>query len=245
VTLGIVVNHTPWKPERVRALDAMLVELLRTDNTVELHDADYRGHPDGWQGGAKSAWVLAGWMVALDHDVDHHLFLTDDLHLAPDFVRCVETLVEVVGDEAPIGLLSNHPDAHDLCSDGLRWYATNSWLTGPAYILSHRMLEHIVEAYEALPTEQKIGPASWNDDNFVNYYVTYHGGGRTLHTLPGLVEHRADVESTVGHGDAYSRERVSWRRPWTWDVSRFTDAAFWRDRGGPKYAPMLQLPKGP
>ncbi len=36
--------------------------------------------------------------------------------------------------------------------------------------------------------------------------------------LSHIIEHRHDLASTVGHGDKFSRERISWRaRRWTED----------------------------
>ena len=65
-----------------------------------------------------------------------------------------------------------------------------------------------------MPREHVIGPKSWNDDTAINGWVTHYGPGETWHPLPTIIEHDSDgaLPSTVGHGDEFSRERISWRR---------------------------------
>jgi hypothetical protein len=125
-------------------------------------------------------------------------------------------------------------------------------------VLSHRALVEFLSYYESLPD----GPhtvrgtkAYANDDSSINEWVTHHAGLSTLHPVPTIVEHRSDVDSTVGHGDQYSRERISWRTirgasekdgkvEWIETALRLMpDAMFatgyW---DGADSAPMLELP---
>lgn len=257
-TFSLVVNHAPWKPERVQAKGCMLLELLPLSRRVPffLHDTDYRGRD--WQDDGKVAWALAQWRWSAKQATTHHVFLTDDLALAPRWWEVLGAMVEAA-PASPIGLLSNHPRAPDLIVEGWKWYATNSWLVGPAYVLPHELLVAFLAWFEALPDGPhtvKGTKAYANDDSSINEWITVHGPGRTLHPLPTIIEHRTDLESTVGHGDEYSRERVSWRRVGFLDehefvltheqqlddVEQMAHAEWWNEKGGAQAAPLLLLP---
>lgn len=215
MTLSLCINHTPWVPERVEALTEMLGELLPLPPCTKyyLHNIDYRGWD--WQNGGKLLWMLAQWQWSVAQPVDHHVFLTDDLHIMPGFWNAVHAMLSQSAD-APVGLLSNHPEIPSLT--GFHWYRTNSWLTGPGYILPHKFLVGFLEWFAKMPDHPHTTPGTksyQNDDSNINLYVS-HLGSYTLHPLPTVIEHRHDLASTVGHGDKFSRERLSWRaRRWT------------------------------
>lgn len=259
-TFSLVINHTPWRPERVGALNQMQRELRPSCDRARLmiNDRDYRGRD--WQE-AKVAWALDQWRWSVQQPTTHHAFMTDDLHLAPRFWDCLEAMVEATADAPAIGLLSNHPRGPELAAEGWRWYRTNSWLVGPAYVLEHSALVEFLRWFENLPD----GPhtvegtkAYRNDDSSINEWVT-RTGRSTLHPLPTIVEHRDDLESTVGHGDKFSRERMTWRERrsvidrggghFSWESEplrdvfglELTGVDFWNDKGGPAAAPMLQV----
>lgn len=217
-TFSIVVNHTPWRTERREALAAMvpeLVEAIAVDGAYEaspiyINATDYRGTE--WQV-SKVAWALEQWTWSLRQPTTHHLFLTDDLHLSPRFKSALEAML-LSRPDVPIGLLSNHPAGPRLYEDGHHGYTTNAWIVGPAYVLPHRCLTEFLAWFDALPGGDWRTPGTKgyrNDDSSLNEWITAAGPGVAWHPLPTIVEHRADLESTVGHGDRFSRERLSWR----------------------------------
>jgi hypothetical protein len=262
-TFSIVLNHTPWRPERAVAKAQMLLELLPLSRGLPFltNDTDYRG--TDWQV-SKVAWALRQWEWSAEQATTHHVFLTDDLHLAHGFLGFLGAMVEAAGDAPAIGLLSNHPSASKLNVDGWRWYRTNSWLVGPAYVLSDSALHQFLAWFLALPEgpHTEIGTRAYrNDDSSINEWIT-RSGKDCAHPIPTIVEHRADLESTVGHGDQYSRERLSWRAlrhahvdgdqihwtetpyiaPWTVNSAVLANVDFWSERGGPAASPLLHLP---
>lgn len=159
----------------------------------------------------KTVLALHQWEWSLSTMATHHLFLTDDLHLHPEFWEVLHAMVAGRPD-AIIGLLSNHPQAAALDEEGYVWYRCNSWVVGPAYLVPRAHLESFVAWYKALPdTEETHGRRWFNDDSALNHWITFNGPGESWHPLPTPIEHRDDLPSTVGHGDRYSRERASWR----------------------------------
>lgn len=258
-TFSLVVNHTPWRPERVKNMRAMLLALLPLSRGEPfwVNDADHRGKD--WQGGAKLTWHLDQWRWAAAQDTTHHLFMTDDLAIAPHFWRILEAMVTAVPSRH-IGLLSNHPRAVETARAGNPWYRTASWLVGPCYCVPHELFVSFLDWYESQPRDSLVGKTSWNDDNSQNEWIVRNGPGETYHPLPTIIENDSDglLSSTVGHGDRYSKERLSWRReqwpedadpagnfkwmgkPHAADLEAMTKPEFWaRDR-----APMLPVGEG-
>ncbi len=212
MSFSLCLNHTPWVPERVKALLEMAPELKASPDGTRtlLHDTDYRGEP--WQESGKLKWMRAQWDWSVAQEVDHHVFMTDDLHLVPGFWKVLGAMVQAQPN-VPMGLLANHPRARAVLDTGDHWYLTNSWLTGPAYVLPHELLVNFMAWWEKMPDHPHtdVGTKSHeNDDSNLNLYVS-HANLCAWHPLPGIVEHRVDLASTVGHGDRYSRERISWR----------------------------------
>jgi len=254
-TFSLVINHTRFKPQRVVALDVMRRALGVDRGDVEaffLNDTDYRALD--WQQ-AKVQWALAQWRWSADKFVTHHVFMTDDLHIMPGFWEALSAMVEV-RPNLPIGLLSNSPRGPLLFTEGgHHGYRTNSWIVGPAYVLSHEHLCEFLAWFESLPDGSHLtyGTKAYrNDDSSINQWNTEHGPGQAFHPLPTIIEHRADIESTTGHGDKYSRERVSWRavrsvapngdgfrwvsEPLEADIEAMKKRAFWETE-----APMLAV----
>ncbi len=187
MSFSLCINHTPWVPERAECLREMFATLrpLPPGTPLFVHDTDYRG--ESWQGGGKLKWMRAQWDWSVAQKVDHHIFLTDDLHIMPGFWDALTAMVYAAPDH-PIGLLSNHPEAPRLAREGQHWYRTNSWLTGPGYVLPHELLVGFLEWFDKMPDHPHTTPGTksyQNDDSNINEYVSVIGG-YTLHTLPGI-----------------------------------------------------------
>ncbi len=252
--ISIAIQHAVWRPERREALRPMLVELLANAIAhpfIGLTITDEKPARMAWSE-FKTHLALRQWRWALEQpDCSHHLFMSDDLHLAPGFLPILNAMVEADPDRI-IGLLGNHPKAVDMSAHHSA-YRCNSWVVGPAYLMPRAQLEMFLRWYEGLPDTEEPQCRRWfNDDSAINEWNTKHGRGESWHPLPTIIEHRHDVESTVGHGDCFSRERVSWRemrevqhhedghtwfsRPASFDLEAMKSADYWRDNG-----PMLTV----
>jgi hypothetical protein len=257
-TFSVGVLHTSWHAERIAALDMMLKDLQDSKtraSRVLLSIFDERRPPDVSWAEFKTRIAARQWATALDTGASHHIFLTDDLRICPWFWPALHAMVSA-RPKTPIGLLSNHPRGPSLFAGGVHGYRTNSWIVGPAYVVPHEKLSRFLGWYLALPdTEDPKGRRWFNDDSALNEWITYFGGGETWHPLPTIIEHRADIDSTVGHGDRFSRERLSWRElrgirekretgDWEWETIRgefaspaeMGDRRFWAGD-----APMLPV----
>lgn len=202
-------------PERQTALLQMLDALDITERSGQVVGKIFADpKPEGMEWAEfKTHLAQAQWEWALSQGAEytHHLFLTDDLSIHPAFWDVLDAMVTGSGARA-LGLLSNHPKGPALYASGVHAYRCNSWLVGPAYCLTTGFLAGALDKYRQLPETGEKSRQWFNDDSWLNEYNTlYGGGGESWHPLPTIIEHRFDVESTVGHGDRYSRERVSWR----------------------------------
>ncbi len=223
--ISVAILHAQWRPERVRCLNEMLVSLGGEWEPAGLF-AGQKPARMAWSQ-FKTILALSQWEWSLaQSDATHHLFLTDDLHMAPGFNEILAAMV-TANPRRMIGLLSNHPSAEKLARLGERSYRCNSWLVGPAYCVPRAMLQGFVDWYKSLPDDEEPGGRRWfNDDSALNEWNTRIGPGESWHPLPTIIEHRADLESCVGHGDKYSRERVSWR--YTRECIVEADRVHWR-----------------
>lgn len=269
VSFALVINHTPWRPERVRALASMMSALDPLHDTrvsdVWVNDVDWRGFD--WQAHGKVEWLRDQLKWAAEaKGATHAVFMTDDLHIAPEFWAILSAMVAGSGARA-IGLLSNHWLGPQLYRAGRTAYRAAAWMVGPAMCFDVALVRDFRAYFEARADGDPKVPGTKgyaNDDSTWNEYLTKHGIP-SWHPLPTIVEHRGDLDSTVGHGDRYSRERVSWRlwqRPYDtagggfeWRTQALGGDAFIRGQVEqmtvPKYwageAPMLLVqdePKG-
>lgn len=205
--VALVINHAPWRPERVAALEAMIAAM---GGQWSLGPIVYNDQRFGsWQPAGKTEWMRSQWELGLESGADHILFLTDDLNLAPGFPDIVRAIVNAVPDKA-IGLVGNHPAIGRRPAGA--WYRCRAWLVGPALLIPRAILEPFYDWWAAKPAGGAPGCKGYhNDDSWLNEYLSAHGLD-SWHPIISPVEHRIDLASTVGHGDSTSYQRLSWRR---------------------------------
>lgn len=257
---SLVITHTPWVSERVASFEAMRKTLMASAESVGITPVslllDDR-RPDELEWGVfKTLLYSRALRWAIEQEVTHHVFMTDDLHVYPRFWGALTAMVTAKLGKV-IGLLSNAPGAAEVAAKGGGWYRCNSWVVGPAYVVPHAHLVAFEEWYskvlcdDASPPQLGVyGGRRWyDDDSALNEWITHEGPGESWHPVPTIIEHRVDLPSLVGHGDIYSRERESWRAtravvirdgydwewrstPSIWQDRNLCDAACW-DVDGP------------
>jgi len=245
VSFSLVVNHAPWALDRLPKAISLISSF---DGPSFMHNVDYRsGGPN--PKGEPVDFTLAQWRWSATKTVDHHVFMTDDLNLAPRFWEILAAMVSSATGRI-LGLLSNHPHATTLAAEGARWYRTNSWVVGPCYVVPHAYMVRLLLWAEKRGPAGSVDGLGWSDDSELNEWITHEGPGETFHPIPTPIEHRREISTWrhTGHGDDYSHERVSWRDYDKWNPEYLsspgletvmTSPSFWR---GVEAAPMLRLP---
>src|ERR1700733_10317877 len=189
-SVSLCLNHAPFAHDRLPKLNRMIEQLqLRAGvgprGPFWVHDVDYRkGGSIGKE--VRVDFSLNQWRWAVQQPTTHHAFATDDLDLVPRFWEVLDAILEVAPNDV-IGLLSNHPEAPALASRHHRFYATNSWVDGPMYVVPHFMLAAVLEWPGTDQWDAKH--LGWSDDATLNAWVTFAGPGRSLHPLPTPIEH--------------------------------------------------------
>jgi hypothetical protein len=245
-TFSLVVNHAPWARERLATALYLFAESIGYAKAALLHDTDYRdGGPS-----AKCRPVLFTvnqWNWSAQQRVTHHVFMTDDLDLAPGFWKILEAMV-MAAPEDVIGLLSNHPESPRLLQEGWHWYRTNSWVVGPCYVVPHVAMVDLADWAERRWPAETWDKLGWADDSELNHWVSTRGRKQALHPLPTPIEHKREISTWghTGHGDDFSHERVSWRESGA-VLAGIAGLAvgYWLDKGGPQdpqESPMMGLP---
>jgi hypothetical protein len=209
VSVSLCLNHAPFAHDRVPGMNRMIEHLELRDGEGPrgpfwVHDIDYR---KGGTVGKESRvdFTLNQWRWAVKQPTTHHAFATDDLELVPRFWEVLDAILEVAPNDV-IGLLSNHPDGPGL-SDRHRFYATNSWVVGPMYVVPHSMLEQLLAWPDTYKWDARFH--GWSDDATLNAWVTFGGPGRTLHPLPTPIEHDPEgLMSTWSHTGAEASTRA-------------------------------------
>lgn len=253
-TFSTSILHKPGNEARAAVLLDMEYALSPTFGPLKVFDepapppwniGQHEIHPKVWK-----------WHLSMAPWVTHHLCMTDDLHIAPHFWAILEAMVSAHPNSV-IGLLSNHPAAPKLARRGLRWYRTNSWVVGPAYVIPRPLLTAFLPWYEdwVARTPREVR-GERGDDSCLNEWVSAGPGGprEAWHPLPTIIEHRGDIATTWQFGgDCFSRERVSWRAfhtaplralytgEWTttphdWDLEAMAHESYWTSFG-----PMLPV----
>lgn len=255
-TFSLAIYHRNDNPKRVRSLRDTLIDLAPLAHSVPTRVFDERAtdtwdkwqhslHPTVWQ------WALDVENGTTGQQASHHVFMTDDLHVAPGFWKILGAMTEAQPG-AILGLLSNHPAGPRLAAAGKRWYRCNSWIVGPAYVVPREHLARFLPWYRVW-IERVAKKSDYGDDSSLNEWISKWGPHESWHPLPTIIEHRSDLESTWQAGDCFSRERVSWRAHryaplresyqglWTteerrYDLDAMQRAEFWYGSG-----PMLNV----
>jgi hypothetical protein len=249
-TFSLAILHAVQERRRKLSLAAMLGDLAPLAHGVPLRVVDEVRPPgrswDEWQHEIHPRV----WQWSLETGATHHIFMTDDLHIAPNFWGALGAMV-TAHPGAIMGLLSNHPAGPRLALErATTAYRCNSWIVGPCYVVPRLHLEPFVDWY--VRWIESVERRHYGDDSALNEWNSRCGPGESWHPLPTIIEHRGDLDSTWQSGDKFSRERVSWRAVrrchdtgrallWTstdhhFDLEAMTRSAYWAD-----YGPMLRV----
>jgi hypothetical protein len=217
VSLGI--SHTPWIPERVESL-ARLRATLPDPPAVRV----FGDRAPNW------SWSESMWRWALETDADYHLFLQDDVTVAPNFWPALQAMLHAVPDEI-IGVEAAHPGGRTIARDGGRWYTTADMLIGPGYVMPRESLHAFLEWRK---TSLARGALQAIDEDTMIGVFALATRRRIWHPVPTIIDHDTSVASTYGH-DNHKNRRPSVL--WTdgdvcgWEPADLEEESWWMDDG--------------
>jgi len=152
-------------------------------------------------------WSAAEWSWALESGATHHLFLEDDVELAPGFLDALRAMI-AANPAAIIGLEAAHPDTPKLYAAGHTCYTTKDGLIGVGYCLPHAALTEFLAWRSDLPpgAVEEI-----TQDTLIDVWALITK--RFIwHPVPTIIDHDTSLASTFGN-DAHANRRplVTWR----------------------------------
>jgi hypothetical protein len=214
---ALAISHTPWNPPRVANMVQMRA-VARPDTCVAYREITERMPNWQWSG---LMWQWASDAAQAHSEITHAVFLQDDLMLHPEFQDVLRAVVTAVPNRL-LSLMPNHPYARRSLARSDAWYLTSDCL-GSGYVFPIIVLDEFLR-WRSRQSASRI--QSTCEDYLVTCWVNATGR-RTWHTVPGLIDHRRDIETTnPSIGYTFRRSYA----PWTARecVQRtLTDAASW------------------
>lgn len=215
--IDISIAHAAWAPGRDKTLGRLLSQLFVCPRILESKKKEHA-----------SVWAQRLWRAALEVPADHHVFLNDDVMVPENFDAICESIAFGHSDQ----IVSLHTHRPVDAPDALRWFRSY-WLTGPGYIVPHRVLKDLVEYSNAHPELVK----HTNEDNVIMQYA-WHNQQPIWHATPAPVVHDQTVPSTLGFDPhPLRRSNFSWQD--VDDVEDMGKAEFWAQEGRP---PLVDCP---
>lgn len=232
MSISLAISHTPWVPERVKSMDRLLGQIL---NNGPFDRKEPKG-PYKIFDEKEPNWVWSEkmWKWAQSTGTYSHLFLQDDVIVAPNFWKCLDAMLEGNKHWEIIGLHCPHPAARTLLRDGAQsWYTSADSLIGVGYVMSEPALVDFLQwrEYELEPHAiERI-----HEDDQINLFALARGM-KIWHPVPTIIDHDLGVSSTYDNDHhMYRRPQATWKDLWlvedspfsTHDGNELTDQDFW------------------
>ena len=214
--MKVAIAHAAWATGR----HAGLRSILDQEPTAHVIASKRREHASVW---AVRLWE---WVAEQREPV---VCLNDDVVLHPKFEEIVDTMIEVVGPRAPLGLLTNNPHAPALRAEGHHWLQCY-WLTGPAYVLWPEQAGSLLDWFARAPSTLT---RNTNEDNWAIHW-SWDRQVPVWCSIPGIVEHDVEIPSTLGYDGHPNRTS---HVPFSDCSADLTDPAYWRQEGPPPWVP--------
>jgi hypothetical protein len=217
VSVALGIPHTPWVPERAAALKKLLPQ-IGLDYTL------FTDREPNW------SWSERMWTWGAESGASHFLTLQDDVILAPRFRQKLEAIIQACPDQI-IGLSAVHPIAPEIARQGHRWYRTQSWIVGWAYVVPTPVLQEFLKWRASLGERVR----QINEDDLLNRFVK-STKRHTYHPVPTIVDHDVSLVSTYSNDSHVHRKAtVTWHG---YQDQALHNASWWRDAN----PPLLNLP---
>lgn len=212
--LGIPTT-ADWRPERHESLVRLCDELTFRPKYYR----EFRERAPNW------VWSREMWKWAAGTNATHFIQLQDDIRPMPHFWHVLRAMIEANPKET-IGLHANHPIAYNLALKGRRWFRTQAWLVGPAYVVPiprlRAFLAWLDENESTLPKT-----VTEHEDVLLSTWLKQTGQD-CWHPIPAITDVDLTIGSTYagtnGHIDDHRRPRVTWHN---FPVEQLKTPSYW------------------
>ena len=193
----------PWVEDRVRLVEGMKAQVPG----LTVHEAGFPG-----EGPGENARRM--WKAVVGNGATHHLFLVDDIVLAPRFMEHVAAIVEANPID-PVYLFCQGGKIPKIAEASASPYVYNlGALSQHAWVCPDELLELVVDFAERFPPGYK-----WDDT--ITCLAFLKSDIPAIITVPSLVQHALPSNSTVGNSNSQrvsscfldSERDVDWTRP--------------------------------
>ena len=228
---SVSLSHTPWIPERIPHAKALQADIKRP---VVLCTEKAPNH----------VWSAHMWEDAAETKQPYHLFIQDDVLIAPDFEQCLEAMLTGMPPKL-LGLETAHPAARTLMRRGEAWCSTTDGLIGVAYVIEHNTLVDFLEWRQHALAPKAVEKIT--EDTLINLYGVSKGI-HILHPVPTIIDHDVEVKSTYGNDHhKYRRPSVTWQdMQWIGMQEEWLkDPDYWRLQPGEEVTHLGRFYKSP
>ena len=194
--IAFQVAHAAWAKGRPAHLDKMLSSLPFRINVVKSIKKE---HASVW---ARRLWETCKVLDEAESAPDWNVCLNDDVDVCPSKPVWEAALGAAKGDIVSL---------HTSCTEStdhpwVRCY----WMTGPGYALRRGVAAKLLAFYDSLPAIWQT--AEGNNEDLVGILYAWSKQEPIWSTVPALVQHRTEIESTLGYDGHRLRESPV---PWT------------------------------
>lgn len=266
--ISLSISHTPWIPERVESFGRLMSQLGLSKMLQEATQgaSGFLGpqvREAGWTSltlvmdrAPNWQWSERMWSTPLalnagqqEIGADWHLFLQDDVQVAPRFREWLDAMLAGLDRPAVICLESVHPAAQLLSETGARWYTTRDGMVGVGYLLPTAELEDFLRWRS---TELAPGAVERiNEDTLLGLWCLVTGR-KIWSPLPTPIDHDVSLKSVYGNDNHRNRrplvrwDTISPVNGAPWLEEDVLDPEFWEPRSTDPHLgiwPMWGMPK--
>ena len=131
-SIALTITHAPWIPERAENM-RLLRELK---GGADFYCEETERCPN-W------VWSENQWRKSVETGADYHLFIQDDLRVAPNFWQTLRAMLTAVPNEV-VCLYNGHPATKTLAREGYVWCTTADGLVGMGYVFPRELLQEFI-----------------------------------------------------------------------------------------------------
>ena len=228
MSIAFHVAHAAWAKGRPAHLDKMLASLPFRINVVKSIKKEHA-----------SVWARRLWRECARQDDESskvgieapmwNVCLNDDVDVCPSKPVWEAALGAAKGDIVSL---------HTSCTESTEHpWVRCYWMTGPGYALRRGVAAKLLAFYDSLPAIWQT--AEGNNEDLVGILYAWSKQEPIWSTVPALVQHRTEIESTLGYDHHRLRQSPV---PWTHSCAFAELPEHWRVTSQPPFIENPWMP---